>query len=350
MNYEINDIRESKAFKGITFSGFKKIDVQKEYIKCILSSKIEPAFFWACELICAGHFKDLWNLNIYIFIKYIHIGNPKLAVYLDRRLTAFIGIVNNGYQTNELALRNNDKVRKLFAEIICILTSSKQKHPYEEIKITRNELNIELLTEKLKSPNLSYGKICFKDDPKPLFVPYNELLFSLETKNTIDGCFWISWIIEYDCFCRNKKINLNAERRLYVEGKDQQNIIWMIWDAFLYISKTKEQIVITIVNSLLNIFTKRYSFAENKRKMFILYFIVSLLTEEHNYNINIIENSEKINNTVNNVNSIYKQVKANEISPNTDYLFQNVKQSNLEKTIERLEKMESLNNTFIPRL
>ena len=81
-----------------------------------------------------------------------------------------------------------------------------------------------------------------------------------------------------------------------------------------------------------------------------MYFVVSILTETHDYNIALIDNQEKIDQIVSNIDATYKQVKENEISPNTDYLFKDVKQSNLQKTIERLEKMESLTNVFIPRL
>jgi len=347
MNCEINDMRNEKEFKGITFSGFKKTDVQKEYIKSILESKIEPALFWACELISAGHLKDLWNLNIFIFTKNIHIGNPKLSVYLDRRLTNFIDIIKNGYTGRELHSRNNTKIRKLFAEIICVLCLSKKKHPYEEIKIQKNDLFD--YTEKLIAPELNCE--CFKNDPKTVFLPFNELIYSLKDENTINGCYWVSWLIEYDCFCRSKKINLCVENRNFInDAKNSHNVIWMVWDAFLYIAKDKNSLINTIIKSLLNIFTKRYSHSENKRKIFLLYFVVSILTETHEYNIALIDNQEKIDEIVNNIDATYKQVKENEVSPNTDYLFKDVKQSNLQKTIERLEKMETLTNVFVPRL
>ena len=44
-------------------------------------------------------------------------------------------IIENGYIDNELRLRNNIKIRKLFAEIICILCLSPKKHIVQIIKI-----------------------------------------------------------------------------------------------------------------------------------------------------------------------------------------------------------------------
>ena len=60
------------------------------------------------------------------------------------------------------------------------------------------------------------------------------------------------------------------------------------------------------------------------------------------FNINIVSNKPEIDAIIQKINSIYKDVKKNEISPNTDYLFTNLKKSNLEKTIEKIELMNNL--------
>ena len=58
--YEINDVRKDSEFRKISFSKFQKTSVKKELLQCLIASKIEPACYWVAELICAGHYLELF--------------------------------------------------------------------------------------------------------------------------------------------------------------------------------------------------------------------------------------------------------------------------------------------------
>ena len=354
---EINDIRLDKDFKGSTFSKFKKTDVKKELLNSLIKTKIEHTCYWSAELICAGHYVDLWDIIIFFYTKFIHLGNPKIAIYLELRLNQFKDIVRNGFLGNELRLRNNDKIRRMFCEIMCILCDAKRKHSFDNIKISKEDFDMTLMTDRFKAPSIKYAEEIFmKDDPKELFVAINEFAYNIseDYKNIVSACYWMEWIIEFDTVCKIKKEKCKCERRVNipVDSKHQMEIIWMIWDIFLLESQTKTKIFQKIINALLTLFTLKYTNGCHKKRKYVLYFIVSMFCENINVSDDIIRESQKevIGVVIDKIDIIYKQIKQNEVSPETDYLFKDLKQSNLEKTIQKLETMNTFGETFIPRI
>lgn len=98
-----------------------------------------------------------------------------------------------------------------------------------------------------------------------------------------------------------------------------------------------------LMNALLTIFSIKYTTASCKKRRYLLYFAVELLTETVPTNIELTTNKPVIQNVVEKINQIYKQIKKNEKSPNTEYLFANLdKQNTFEQSMKKMELMNSI--------
>jgi hypothetical protein len=341
--FQINDIRSISDFKGESFSKYKKTDVRKELLNCMLDGKIEPACNWGAELICAGQFLDLWEIILTFLGKHVHLANPKLAIYLEMRYEKFKNIISTGYVDDILRLRNNQQIRALFAEIICILCNTNKKHSFQGIKINKEEeYDMTHMSNKLKAPSVSYAQSVYKkDDPKELFISINEFSYhiSKESNNSLQACFWLEWIMEFQKICANKKEKCLCERRgnMPVEDKFQMDPIWIIWEIILQQCTEKDNIKSKILNSILKLYCLKYTPGVKKRRRYLIYYAISIITEKYDTKIDITKDKELVETVVKKINAIYKQIKKNEVGPKIDYLMTDVRKSNLEKTIDKLQ-------------
>lgn len=353
---EISDKRNAKDFKGVTFSKFKKTDAKKELLNSLINGRIEPACYWSAEYICAGHYLELWEIIIHFFSKYIHLGNPKLPLYIQMRFNDFKNIATNGYIGNELKMRNNPKIRILFAEIVSILALSDKKHNLSPVKVNKNDFNMQEITDKLKADHVQYASSIFlHEDPKELFIALNEFAYNLSRNknNTIQCCYWLEWIMEFEALCKREKKELLscASRQIAnVEEKLKKDIIWMVWELILMEATNRGRNIKKIVKALLDIFSIRYKTGCKKRRRFIMYNAISLITEDINFKKPIFNDEGKIDVVKSKIDIIYKQIKKNEVKPATDYLFNNSFTNgakNLENTIKKLDKMNNM--LYLPR-
>ena len=367
----INDVRVS--FRNITFSKFQKSKARLELLRNLYDEKIENACYWSAEFICAGHYLDLWDIILYYVYKYIHNGNPKLTLYLNMRYNNFISILQCGYAKELLSMRNNEKIRKLFCEIICVLCYSNKKNVISDVKLDKNNsFDLSCMSEKFKAPNVTYIEAILKeDDPKELLIPINELVYNLINKNIINVYYWYEWIIEYENICKKKKKKCLCENRSYAPSGNMHDIIWIIWDILFYYSDpnildkkynithtntnandnnndnnndndNNDKLKHKIIKNLFELFIIKYNTNVKRKRKYIIYFAFALLIENINFNINIISKREETEAIVLKINTIYKEIKKNEESPKTDYLFNNLNKSNLEKTMEKMELLNTL--------
>jgi hypothetical protein len=260
--------------------------------------------------------------------------------------------VNQGHYVSEIHLRNNATIRKIFAEIVVVLTLSNRKHSFELIRINRiEEFEIETMKERLTAPSTLFVESLFrKDDPKEIVIPINEFAYniSLEKHNMLNACYWLEWMIEFDALCRKRKQPILCERRresANVENKFQCDIIWIVWEALIVQSRKNENPFIeSIIQSLLVLFSIKYTTASCKKHRYLIYFAISLLTEPVPMNVELINDKTMVESVVKKIDEIYEQIKENEESPNTEYLFANLeKQVDLEKSIRKIELMNSMN-------
>ena len=223
---------------------------------------------------------------------------------------------------------------------------STKKPSFENIKIKQEEFNMISISSKIKAPNILFAQDIYKNgDPKELFIPLNELAYHFKTKNTLSCHYWIEWLIEFDNICRKKKELMKCEYRPFVNVPDKFNkdIIWIVWETIFMFSNS--EVITKILTNLLELFMIKYNFSMKKRRRYLLYFAVELVTESTDLTLNIVKDASMIENIKEKINVIYKAIKKNEIAPKTNYLFNNMEsRSNLDKTIEKLDKLNSIIN------
>jgi hypothetical protein len=352
-NCLINDIRESSSLRGYTFSKYKTSDVKKQFLDMMLNGKIEPACHWCAELVCAGHYSDIWEV-IFIFVgKYIHTANPKIAVYLEQRYAVFRNIMMRGGFTSELELRNNHTIRQLFCEIITIITLSVKKNSFESVKIKREtEFDMIAMKERLEAPSIKFAEdVLHPDDPKEIYIAVNEFSYHIGCKNSnmLKACYWIEWLIEFDIMCRKRKQPCICKRRsVNVDNKSQCDVIWVLWDSLIYYSKNAKvnpPMAEKLLLSLKELFTAKYTPGSTKKRKFLLYFAVELITEHYSLENELFTQHTKkmLSIVTQKINLIYKEIKKNEESPNTEYLFNNVDtECNFERSLRQLDMLNSV--------
>jgi hypothetical protein len=367
--YEINDRRQKKDFSRMSFSGYKRTEVELLLRKSLLETKIEQAQYWCAELICVAEFDKLWEIFYIFACKYIHIANPRILPYLEIKYNQYESIKSTGYHDYEISMRNNQKIRDCFAEIICVFCYSSKMPVLTPLKIHNKELSILNLQGRLNAKDMTYGKIFIKkDDPEELLIPINELAYLCFEKDAEyntkihDVLFWLHWILSYDEHCRKNKISLECATRqtncMKLTLEQKKDVIWIIWDiiyeANLTIHDGKDvdekyrQYIHRVLESLMCFYKIKFTNKCKKRKISMLYFAFQLLFMKIDTSLRLITKNEKENTELikSNINIIYEAIKQNEILTNTEYLFNNINdsQQNRENTQKRLEIMKDIDS------
>jgi hypothetical protein len=121
-----------------------------------------------------------------------------------------------------------------------------------------------------------------------------------------------------------------------------------VWELILGQSKQAPELdplIPKIMQSLLKLYCLRYTDGIKKKRRYLIYFAICLLTEPVVMTQEMVVNKDTVEAVVKKIDTVYKQVKKNEIAPKTDYLNGSAggAKSDLDKTIEKMEKLNSMN-------
>ena len=200
-NYCIDDNRIKTSFKIVTFSNYKRNDVQIAFKTALIKSNLEEAIRWMVELNCSGYNKLILDAITEVYLKYININNVLFYVYLNRQIKQLYKIVNKYPKSEELHMRNLQEVRNLFAELTAICVLSKKNNLFIETalpKINRNKLfSISELKKHQTATDLSnVYKYIYETDSKELKLALNEIIYNLNSQyGSYKECiFWYEWL------------------------------------------------------------------------------------------------------------------------------------------------------------
>jgi hypothetical protein len=133
--------------------------------------------------------------------------------------------------------------------------------------------------------------------------------------------YWADWVIDFDVICRSKTKNVcfcEPRTNVPVERKFQKDIIWLIWDSIYFQCQNPEYenapYIGEIIVSLFNLFCIKYTNGCCKKRRYIIYYAISILTEPFGYlDVPIIDDVGVINFYKENINQVYREIKKNEI-------------------------------------
>jgi len=307
MDYAIEDVRDASFFKLCTFSQYQKAKVKEKWLECLKNSQLEPACYWTTEFVCSGHFADLWELILYFFGKHVHLGNPKIALYLDYRFQRFRDVASKA--ADELELRNNAVVRKLFAEIAAVLCLSVKRPGVDQVKVKKEELDLSGSTG-FKATSSDFIRPFFRDgDPMEVFAPLNELCFALASKNTLTACYWVEWVLLYQ---KTKTPSPRcADRPCAPKAKYAGDLVWIVWDVL--ISYAPEGLHKKLADATFNLFRLHYTPAMNEKRRFLMYFVASLCCDPFDPATPMIADEAAVQTVLAQHNTFYRDIRKHSI-------------------------------------
>jgi hypothetical protein len=345
-NYTIHDTRSLKDFKGITICGYKRIDVVNTFQNSIINNKIEESIRWCVELHCTGLNNQLWNSFETVYIKYIHVNNPKLFFYILKRKKDYLNIIRKYPKKHEIFTRNNQEIRNLYAELTAILTNTKKNNLFlpkslpsikkglldkSEIKKRMISKDIDKIYEYIYDYNSNYVKLGL-----------NEIINNLlNNYGTFQNCiYWYLWL---------EKVEKNN-----IEQEYEYHWTFILWKILLDFENKLDKNNFIFIRKMEYIYKKDFKLSHIIKKKYYFFISFYIIKNNINWNINLFQNEYLIIQTNSNINSMYKSI-INNIEKNIGDESKNMLSKNyyklystsLNKTNKTVNNIKKIKDTYL---
>lgn len=334
-------------FRIQSYSGFKKTDIKNQWAKAILTGNMEQSMYWTAEMVASGYYIELWDGIFLIISKYIYTANPKLPYLTLKLYKEFKELIMTTDGTvwigREIQLRNLQRMRVLFSQLVGVMTLSQKRHPVMEVKIGDGEFDMANMSSRLKSKSRGADILARVyrqgDDAMELYIPLLEITYHIcYERNWLQANYWVNWILEFEKFMNKKKDK--AACRCYqrpevlpegVPAKYSTEWIWLLWELYENImenievshilyknyspTQAKKSLLYRgrIIIALKQLFSVRYTPAQRRNRRHILYFVNGLLCEPLNTEIELCNSMDTITAITEKIGNVYKYIQKDAI-------------------------------------
>ena len=348
-SFIIHDTRTSTNFKGITICGYKRRDVLNAYQNAMINNKLEDAIRWCVELHSTGLNKQIWESLQNLYIKYIHINNPKFLFYLKKREKNYQNIIKNYPKKHEIFSRNDQEIRNLFAELTAISTLTKKNNmflPKSLPTINNNSFQKEEIYKRIISKNLD--KIIhyvFNSTTNNAKISLNEIINNLSLRNgTYQNCiYWYLWLEKIDKMENNKLNNIvtnNLSNNLS-DNKYFDHWTFILWKIILSFEIDLPKNDFILIKKMHSIYKKNFKLSHISKKKY--YFFIAFFTIKNNikWNINIFQSEHLIIQSNANINRMYENIIRN-IESNLSEETKNLLYKNYQKLFNNINNSKEI--------
>lgn len=316
---DILDVRSGDAFRGMSFSGYKLGAAVRKLRQSLSERNAETSSYWTAELVCSGHFAELWESFTIVTGERLATTSPRVPIHLAARFATFKSIVQAGYGGCEIEMRNLPDIRCMFSEIVAILCTAPRQHPPQLLKVAPGrDFDLGHLSTRLEASGTDFAKSVFRDeDPNQLFVAVNELCFHLagERRGCVSACYWVEWIIAFAAHCSRAKQPLTCADRAFdgIDPRHGGDPVWLIWSCLEHATSTRGAHAVRSLDSLKALFAIRYTPGCRRRRRPVLYAAVGYATQNVDYSVPLARNPTALKDLTEKGLRAYKDVKKAEI-------------------------------------